>query len=124
MSYLALARKWRPRVFADAMGQGHVVKALSHALDGDKLQRASYRVLDRAQDSEPVRTVLLDKVKELRLRYMDKEREWVDQWPQQDLQQQSQPAADGSQTQRDTPPPLAIEVSSSIVGFSRSESTR
>ncbi|MGQ0620253.1 MAG: DNA polymerase III subunit gamma/tau [Panacagrimonas sp.] len=40
MSYLALARKWRPRVFADVMGQGHVVKALAHALDGDKLHPA------------------------------------------------------------------------------------
>ena len=40
MSYLALARKWRPRVFADVMGQGHVVKALSHALNGDKLHPA------------------------------------------------------------------------------------
>lgn len=40
MSYLALARKWRPRVFADVMGQGHVVRALTHALDGDKLHPA------------------------------------------------------------------------------------
>ncbi|MGH8444518.1 MAG: DNA polymerase III subunit gamma/tau, partial [Solimonas sp.] len=40
MSYLALARKYRPRVFADVMGQGHVVKALSHALAGDKLHPA------------------------------------------------------------------------------------
>lgn len=40
MSYLALARKWRPRVFADVMGQGHVVKALTHALDGDRLHPA------------------------------------------------------------------------------------
>lgn len=40
MSYLALARKWRPRVFADVMGQNHVVRALSHALDGDKLHPA------------------------------------------------------------------------------------
>ncbi|MGH8457210.1 MAG: DNA polymerase III subunit gamma/tau, partial [Stenotrophobium sp.] len=40
MSYLALARKWRPRRFEDVMGQGHVVKALSHALDGDKLHPA------------------------------------------------------------------------------------
>jgi general secretion pathway protein J len=97
---------WRNPLFLPRSSMERV----TYALDGDKLQRASYRVLDRAQDSEPVRTVLLDKVKELRLRYMDKEREWVDQWPQQDLQQQSQPAADGSQTQRDTPPPLAIEI--------------
>ena len=40
MSYLALARKWRPRRFEDVMGQGHVVKALSHALDGDRLHPA------------------------------------------------------------------------------------
>ncbi len=40
MSYLALARKWRPRRFEDVMGQGHVVRALSHALDGDKLHPA------------------------------------------------------------------------------------
>jgi DNA polymerase-3 subunit gamma/tau len=40
MSYLALARKWRPRRFEDVMGQGHVVKALTHALDHDKLHPA------------------------------------------------------------------------------------
>jgi DNA polymerase-3 subunit gamma/tau len=40
MSYLALARKYRPRQFPDVMGQDHVVKALSHALDGDKLHPA------------------------------------------------------------------------------------
>lgn len=40
MSYLALARKYRPRRFEDVMGQGHVVKALSHALDHDRLHPA------------------------------------------------------------------------------------
>lgn len=40
MSYLALARKYRPRTFADVLGQGHVVKALSHALAHDKLHPA------------------------------------------------------------------------------------
>jgi DNA polymerase-3 subunit gamma/tau len=40
MSYLALARKWRPRRFEDVLGQGHVVKALTHALDGDRLHPA------------------------------------------------------------------------------------
>jgi DNA polymerase-3 subunit gamma/tau len=40
MSYLALARKWRPRTFGDVMGQSHVVRALTHALDGDKLHPA------------------------------------------------------------------------------------
>ena len=40
MSYLALARKWRPRRFEDVLGQPHVVKALSHALNSDKLHPA------------------------------------------------------------------------------------
>lgn len=40
MSYLALARKWRPRSFEDVLGQDHVVRALSHALDGDRLHPA------------------------------------------------------------------------------------
>ncbi len=40
MSYLALARKWRPRRFEDVLGQSHVVKALSHALAADRLHPA------------------------------------------------------------------------------------
>ena len=40
MSYLALARKWRPRRFEDVLGQPHVVKALAHALAADKLHPA------------------------------------------------------------------------------------
>ena len=31
MSYLVLARKWRPRRFAELVGQEHVVRALSNA---------------------------------------------------------------------------------------------
>jgi len=33
MSNQALARKWRPRQFADVVGQEHILKALVHALD-------------------------------------------------------------------------------------------
>ncbi|MGA8278582.1 MAG: DNA polymerase III subunit gamma/tau [Rhodanobacteraceae bacterium] len=40
MSYQALARKWRPRTFSELVGQGHVVRALSHALDGDRIHHA------------------------------------------------------------------------------------
>jgi DNA polymerase-3 subunit gamma/tau len=40
VSYLALARKWRPRKFEDVLGQPHVVKALSHALNSDRLHPA------------------------------------------------------------------------------------
>lgn len=40
MSYQVLARKWRPKSFADMVGQGHVVKALSNALERGQLHHA------------------------------------------------------------------------------------
>jgi len=40
MSYQALARKWRPRNFAEMVGQGHVLRALVNALDNDRVHHA------------------------------------------------------------------------------------
>jgi len=40
MSYQVLARKWRPRTFQEMVGQEHVVRALSNALDNDRLHHA------------------------------------------------------------------------------------
>jgi len=40
MSYLALARKWRPGTFADLVGQAHVVKALVNSLESDRVHHA------------------------------------------------------------------------------------
>lgn len=40
MTALALARKWRPRDFSTLVGQEHVVKALTHALDHQRLHHA------------------------------------------------------------------------------------
>ena len=40
MSYLVLARKWRPRSFHELVGQEHVVRALSNALDHQRLHHA------------------------------------------------------------------------------------
>ncbi len=40
MSYLALARKWRPRRFEELVGQEHVVRALSHALSEGRVHQA------------------------------------------------------------------------------------
>ncbi|MCB1743569.1 MAG: DNA polymerase III subunit gamma/tau [Gammaproteobacteria bacterium] len=37
MTYQVLARKWRPRRFDELVGQEHVVRALTHAIDGDRL---------------------------------------------------------------------------------------
>jgi DNA polymerase III subunit gamma/tau len=40
MSYQVLARKWRPRRFADLVGQTHVARALINGLDHDRLHHA------------------------------------------------------------------------------------
>ena len=40
MSYQVLARKWRPKSFAEMVGQEHVVRALSNALDQNRLHHA------------------------------------------------------------------------------------
>jgi DNA polymerase III subunit gamma/tau len=40
MSYLVLARKWRPKRFAELVGQQHVVSALSHALETGRVHHA------------------------------------------------------------------------------------
>ncbi|MEP7262470.1 MAG: DNA polymerase III subunit gamma/tau [Usitatibacter sp.] len=40
MAYQVLARKWRPRVFEEIVGQPHVVTALANALDSGRLHHA------------------------------------------------------------------------------------
>lgn len=40
MSYQVLARKWRPRLFREMVGQTHVLQALINALDQDRLHHA------------------------------------------------------------------------------------
>jgi DNA polymerase-3 subunit gamma/tau len=40
MSYLVLARKWRPRSFAELVGQEHVQQALINALDSGRIHHA------------------------------------------------------------------------------------
>lgn len=40
MSYQVLARKWRPKTFQDMVGQEHVLQALVHALEHNRLHHA------------------------------------------------------------------------------------
>ena len=40
MSYVVLARKWRPAVFADVIGQEHVTRTLSNAIVQDRVHHA------------------------------------------------------------------------------------
>jgi len=40
MSYLVLARKWRPKTFAEVTGQSHIVRALENALNSGRVHHA------------------------------------------------------------------------------------
>ena len=40
MSYLVLARKWRPRTFGDVTGQSHIIQALENALTTGRVHHA------------------------------------------------------------------------------------
>src|SRR5476651_1301215 len=40
MSYIVLARKWRPKRFSEMVGQEHVLRALANALDSGKVHHA------------------------------------------------------------------------------------
>ena len=40
MSYQVLARKWRPKRFSELVGQSHVVSAITHALNNNRLHHA------------------------------------------------------------------------------------
>ncbi|NQY51549.1 MAG: DNA polymerase III subunit gamma/tau [Piscirickettsiaceae bacterium] len=40
MSYLVLARKWRPKIFSEVVGQQHILRALINGLDQNRLHHA------------------------------------------------------------------------------------
>ena len=40
MSYQVLARKWRPKTFADVVGQEHIITALANGLKDNRLHHA------------------------------------------------------------------------------------
>jgi DNA polymerase III subunit gamma/tau len=40
MSYLVIARKWRPQVFSDIIGQGHITTTLQNAIKQDRVAHA------------------------------------------------------------------------------------
>ena len=60
MSYVVLARKWRPMRFEDLIGQDHVTRTLGNAI-------ASDRVAHQRENSVNVRSTL-DVIREMEMR--------------------------------------------------------
>lgn len=57
------------------------LQRIAYGLRGEQLVRLAWLVLDRAQDSVPYEAALLDGVRDMRLRYLDAQREWQPNWP-------------------------------------------
>jgi len=75
------------------------LQRVAYGLRDGALVRAYWNVLDRAQDSQPLESVMLDGVEKLELRFLDDKNKWQDSWPS------SQLGAPPS-----TVPPKAVEV--------------
>ena len=69
-------------------------------LDDDKLYRMSWPYVDRAFDDQATSTMLIDHIREVKLRFLDSKNEWQNLWPLPDA------LADGKVLLQ----PVAIEV--------------
>ncbi len=69
-------------------------------VDGE-LRRASWRVLDAAQETEPESLPLIKGVSELSWRFLDETNEWRESWPSAEF---------GFESRAQAPPPRAVEM--------------
>lgn len=60
--------------------RSHLQRVAYGLVDGE-LVRSYWQVLDRAQDSQPVETVLLQDVERMELRFLDHQQQWHESWP-------------------------------------------
>lgn len=85
------------------------LQRVAYGLKDETLTRASWDVLDRAQDSEPHTATLLADVSGLEIRYLDRAGEWRFDWPP------------GSAAQATTAAqlPRAIEITLDVKGWGK-----
>ena len=57
------------------------LQRVAYQIEDNKLRRNYWVMLDRTLTSEPVSTVMIDRVRSARLRFMDSNRNWQEQWP-------------------------------------------
>jgi len=61
--------------------QRSTLQRVGYAFDDQQLVRYRWSVLDRAQDSEPLEQPLIEDVEGMGLRYLGRNDEWREQWP-------------------------------------------
>lgn len=86
------------------------LQRVAYRVEDNKLIRNHWTVLDRTLSAEPVSVPLLDRVNGARLRFMDRNRVWSDQWP---------PVASQSGNLQANPNdrPIAVEVTLELEDF-------
>ncbi len=67
------------------------LQRIAYELDDEQLMRASWQVLDRAQDSEAVAGPLFAGVEAVEFSYLDGRLEWQSEWPARNLSSQNAP---------------------------------
>jgi general secretion pathway protein J len=111
---------------ADARGQGLVqftragwsnpaaisrstLQRVAYRVESGKLYRDHWAVLDRTLASEPVANELLEQVRSLSFRFLDRNRVWSEQWPAPNSQ--GAPSMPGTaQGANGSDRPIAVEV--------------
>ncbi len=78
------------------------LQRVAYGVRDGELIRAYWNVLDRAQDSQALETMLLDNIIKFELRFLDGKGEWVDSWPSGALLGQASSVSPA--------PPRAVEV--------------
>jgi len=78
--FLRLTRQGWRNPLGDPRSQ---LQRVAYSLEGDTLHRWQWQVLDRAQDSQPIDQKLLGQVTSVKVRFLDRQGKWVDQWPPQ-----------------------------------------
>ena len=61
--------------------QRSTLQRVAYRLSNGKLIRSHWTVLDRTLASKPIEVELIDKVKAVELRFMNRNRAWQEQWP-------------------------------------------
>jgi general secretion pathway protein J len=84
------------------------LQRVAYTVRDEKLIRAIWYMLDRAQDSKPYESELMSGVKAFEVRYMNKGHEWVTGWPDALLGEKP-----------DLSPPLAVEVNIDTKAFGK-----
>lgn len=96
---------------ANPMGrQRSHLQRIGYLVAEDRLLRQMWPVLDRAVDTTPFEAVLLDKVKQVDLRFMGADHEWQPQWP---------PVSSGTPLPTHTEMPRAVEVTVDLEDWGR-----